>query len=230
MAKRYRISTPKRRYKVKRRRTRKSRIARMPATLIPASKVCKLRYSDTFILNAGIGAFANHQFRANGMHDPDYTGVLNHQPLGWDQWSLFYDHYTVISSKITVTFAAGGTGASNTSYVGIRLADTTNVTPSELSHAVEMNNFPIKFLTQHGARGVQKVSKTFSAKKFFGIKDISDNRGILGSAIGANPSEQAIFDVVKYPIDATTDPSPVDCMVVIEYLVKFTERKKIAQS
>lgn len=63
------------------RRRQNAMFRRMPRTRImlpvggfPSKLMVKLRYCQTFTLNAGIGSYAVQEFRANSLYDPDFTG------------------------------------------------------------------------------------------------------------------------------------------------------------
>lgn len=211
----------------KRRRARRSLIS-LQAFPVPASKVVKLRYVELHTLNASAAAPDYWVFRANSVYDPDFTGT-GHQPMGFDQWAIFYDHYTVIGSRCSVEFQSKDTTATGFSYVGITLSDRSSAVASPLSEAMERNNTKFKLLTGIGAGAKVTCSKNFSAKSFFGLKDISDNRGILGASVGANPPEDAYFLITQYATGGV-DPTSIVAKVQIDYIVKFTERKFVPQS
>ena len=83
-------------------------IGKIPKQLsLLGSKVkTKLRYVEYFTLNpAAAGLPATHVFSANGLYDPNITGV-GHQPRGFDQLMALYDHYYVSRSKIIADFAS----------------------------------------------------------------------------------------------------------------------------
>jgi hypothetical protein len=66
-----------------------------------------LTYVST--INFAIAAALDTYFwRGNGAYDPDYTGV-GHQPFGYDQWTAFFDRYTVISSSVELKVISGAT-------------------------------------------------------------------------------------------------------------------------
>ena len=73
---------------------------------VPDSKVVKMRYVDQFTIDPGLGTAGHISLRANGLFDP-YVPVGGHQPYSFDQYMEFYNRYTVLGSKITVTFSAG---------------------------------------------------------------------------------------------------------------------------
>lgn len=55
-------------------------------------------------------------YRANSMYDPDYSGAGD-QPLGYDQWTAFYQRYKVYAIDYKVTFVAASSVAE--SIVGV---------------------------------------------------------------------------------------------------------------
>jgi hypothetical protein len=71
--------------------------------LFPARTVKNLRYATNFQLTVSGGAVASYVFAANGLFDPDITGT-GHQPMGFDQMMVQYNHYCVMAAKIKVVF------------------------------------------------------------------------------------------------------------------------------
>ncbi|AXH75925.1 MAG: putative capsid protein [Cressdnaviricota sp.] len=206
--------------------------SRLPTTLVPSTKVVTLRYCQDVTIDGTIGGPGTYQFRANSIFDPDYTGV-GHQPLGRDQWAQYYDHYIVIGAKITATFHSRGSGSTATSYVGVALTDAVNQIDTDYQTAVERNNYHLTFLGQaDSGRPVVHMSKTYSPKRFFGIKDIGDNQLRLGAKQEANPTEDIYFVLMSYAATPVlgTDPLAVGVSVVISYIVRFTERRRIVGS
>lgn len=216
-------------YRKRTRRTRKTKRFKTIRNIVPDSHVVKLKYVEQFNLNAGTGTNAVHVFRANSIFDPSLT-TTGHQPLGRDQWLPFYDHYLVIGAKIKCQFisvdADGNTGSQ---MVGIMLQDssTSNLNPINI---MEQTGSTYKVLTSSDAMQKAVVSKGFSPKKFFGLKDISDNRSLVGAAQDGNPTEGAYWLVYQAPLDPTQNCGTIRCIATIEYLVKYTERKTLAQS
>ncbi len=209
-----------------RRKPRKSTISK---NIVPDSHIVRLRYVETFQLNPGAaGQASTHIFRANSIFDPNLTGV-GHQPLGHDQWAVFYDHYNVIGSKITAKFISNGDDFSGPAHVGVLLKDdtTTIIDPVNI---MEQSNSRYKVMTSANATQLATVQGFYSPKKFFAIKDISDNRSILGAAFGSNPVEDAYFHVYAGPLNSGIDTTAFNCIITIEYLCQFTERKALAQS
>lgn len=82
----------------------KSTINRAQKKVIPQSTNVKLKYAESFAVASPIPQLLN--FRIGSLYDPDYTGV-GHQPMGFDQWSAFYDRYRVNAIKMRVTIVNG---------------------------------------------------------------------------------------------------------------------------
>lgn len=56
-------------------------------------------------MSTAASSYAEKVFRLNSMYDPDYSGVGS-QPLGYDQWTAFYQRYKVLGVKYKCSFAA----------------------------------------------------------------------------------------------------------------------------
>jgi hypothetical protein len=68
---------------------------------VPSVYKAKLTYVDSQSISAVAGSLASYGYRANGMYDPNYTGVGT-QPLYYDQLGAMYSKTRVTSAKITV--------------------------------------------------------------------------------------------------------------------------------
>ena len=68
----------------------------------PSRLKCTLPFFQRYTLNPGIGGTcASYVFRGNDMYDPDVTGA-GHQPRGFDQVMLMFDHFVVIGVRMVV--------------------------------------------------------------------------------------------------------------------------------
>lgn len=214
----------KRNYRKKRTAKRYANISSGPT---PNSLVRKLRYIDSISINPTTGGTSSYVFSANGINDPDITGV-GHQPTGFDQYMLMYDHYKVLSSKITVTAAPILTGEASydTTICAIYLDDdATSITDIRLP--IENGLTSYKLLSAGNTHAPVRISKTFNHKTFFKNKKHGDN--IVGVST-SNPSEQAYFNILLSCIDAVTNPNTVHFFVQVDYVVQFSERKTLALS
>lgn len=206
-----------------------AKIYKAPYTYNQIPRVQKLRYAEYFTLSTGVGTTAQYAFRANGCHDPNYSGV-GHQPMKWDQMKIFFNHYVVIGSKITIRHL-GGSSATGVGYVaGIHL-DDDNVIPGggDLRYVIEQGKTQFKHINQ--AADVRTVlTQKFSCKKFFNIKDVKDNLSRVGAAVTADPTEQCLFNFWIASEDGTTTSNGGNFLAVIDYIVLFSEPSDVAAS
>lgn len=205
--------------------TRMVSLGRSP---IAKQALVRQRYCSNVTINPGTGVAAVHTFQANGLYDPDYTNSTEqHQPIGFDQWISFYNHYTVLGAKITVTCL--NVVATIPIQFGILLRDNhifSNSNPNTLkengssswSYAGNINN--TKRVT---------VSKNCSLKKFLGKKDLMDNDDCRGNS-SANPLEGAYFQVWAAAADQVSDPASCHFAVTIDFISMYTEPKVLTQS
>lgn len=224
-------------YAIKRRRGRKrlrsrkkgyrSQVQRLP---FPKKFLFKGRYVVPFTtLTASYGTGGWVAFRANDLFDPS-RAAGGHQPMGYDQIMPFYDHFTVLGSRITCKFDARS--SDHTPIVGVFLSDADWPSSSSVyqpDHIIEQG------LGRHcilsGSTGSSSTTKNlrlnFSAKRFFGVKDpVGDER--QKGKITTSPIEQASF-VVWMHTDALTAKS-VQVTIQIDYIALLTEPKTVAQS
>lgn len=219
----YRKPRPRRR----RRKTHKKKAypgRGMPG--FPSNRVVKMRYAEQIRMDAGVAQKAFFNFRANSIFDPNETGG-GHQPLGHDQWAQFYNHYIVIGSKITCTYTAT-TNAGSPSIYGIYLSDDTTVPLTALQICEQgLAKWKAAPLATDGGQPARKIFNTFSAKKFFNINDVKDNRSTIGASFNSNPSDVAIYHMFTQAMDNLANPPAVDVLIIIDYIVMMQEPKTL---
>lgn len=193
-------------------------------------QIVYMRYVDNITLNPGLGTTAVHGFRANSIYDPDYSTV-GHQPMGRDEWATFYDHYTVLGCTIRATFLSPGDVVNTDSFIaGILLDDDSGTLPNPIN-ILEQGKARTRLVTNSkGSRGSTTIQHYYNPRKFFGVKDMKDNRDMLGAEMSANPSENCHFKVFISPFDFSADVAPVEVLVNITYKVLLTEPKTLVTS
>lgn len=232
----FKRSTQKRAVSKKQRKSRKPMRKRKtylaPTNYIgfPRNKIVKLRYVHTQSFSAA-ATVSTFYFSANGCFDPDITGG-GHQPLGFDQWSTFYNHYVVKGSRITLNISGGN--LANNSDAGLFFCYLTDDTSTTASAADILEQGKAHYRMIPGNIQTQrplKITNTFSTKKFFDIKDVKDNITRVGAPISANPTEQAYYACGAVPISgASTFGGNWQVVAVIEYIVEFDEPKQLSTS
>lgn len=201
----------------------------------PKTATVRLRFAREITLDAALGSFATHVFRANTCWDPDVSGT-GHQPLGFDQWMTFYDHFTVVGSICTATFLSSSTGSVQPAYGGVLLTDNalSVAGKSNAEHLLESAQLdtPEPLIVGGNVDGASGRAATtrvfFDARRFFNVKDVVGSADYRGDA-GGDSNEQAFFEVFTYSIKGR-DPGIIDVTVVIDYLVVFTEPRGLSQS
>lgn len=196
----------------------------------PKTNMVKLRYVAPIALNAGVGSIGSAAFRLNSLFDPDYTGI-GHQPNGFDQWSTFYNHYTVVSAQVKATFQIndGTTNSGGLMVGGIYISDDATYS-ADLGTILEQPMATRKFDSFSSSTKPITVKQGFSAKKFFNVTNVTDNTGRIGATVGANPSEVGFGVVFVGAASGVMDPPPTSVLVEIEFLTIFSEPKELAQS
>lgn len=194
----------------------------------PLSKSFKYiaRYVADFVdLDSGIGGIpVSKVFSLNGLYDPDISGT-GHQPLGFDQLMLMYDHYTVIGARVRVSFQ--NLDDTNSTMALIHVKDT-NTTNSNIEEIIENGMTRYMLLgPEPSGQGNGVLALNISMKKFFGktILTEHDYRGTVSS----NPSEQCFLHVTGAP-RSSSDLAALRATVELEYIAILHEPKQLGQS
>lgn len=221
------VGVRKRTYKRRRDVFRPQRLLRVG---FPKTTAVKLRYVDGISLNPTISTLATYVFRANGLFDPNATGI-GHQPMNFDMWAALYNHYVVIGAKITVTFNFGTVAQDSGIIYGVMLSDDSTYTSDP---TIMMEQGLTRYKIKNAAQLDQyapRVSCGFSCKKFFNIANPTDNISRVGAAVVANPVDTASFIVFTGPTPGSVvDLNAVMCTIVIDFITIFSEPKEQPQS
>lgn len=194
-------------------------------TGFPKQIQIKHRYVEANIITTGLGTVGTLQFSVNGMFDPT-TAAGGHQPMYFDQANAIYNHYTVLSSKISVQFNVEG--ATPPSVIcGVYIEDDNTITPGGSAAMCEQPSAAYHLTVSGRADTPLLIQKSWSAKEAFG-GDIMDNDDLKGDS-GNNPVEQQFFTV--FAQDAASGAvTNVRLLVTIEYLAVWDELKNLASS
>lgn len=222
--------------KMPRRKTRRRRKAQATTTLplggFPKNKLVKLRYVTECVVQCA-GLSDSFNFRANGMFDPDHTGV-GHQPKAFDQWMSIYNHYNVLGAKINVKLASTH-GADNYIWGVTRTPAANQMDGKQLTYCLE-NRYNKGYRTigssyNHSGQRTNANSAmvcTYSQKKQFG-KNSTGSDKLTGTAT-TDPTEQQFFEVWIAPINSVAQQQTASFIVTIDYIALLTEPRVLAQS
>lgn len=225
---RARVTSTKRRsgYGYTRRRIPMFKPQSIVRTGLPRTSVVRLRYVDGFPLDPPASGLATpFVFRANSIYDPNLSGS-GHQPMNRDMWANLYKRYTVIGAKCTFRVFQSVVGNSHGMLAGVLLNEDAGL--ADYNPATLMEQGLIRYTmghatTQQNSGNGLICTKTFSAKKFFNVADISDNKDI-GANQPDNPVRTAKFIcLVSASPNSAVNIEPVHCVVTIDYIVMFAE-------
>lgn len=196
-------------------------------TAFPRNRIVKLRYVENVTIDPGAVAFAEFAYRANSIFDPNQTGG-GHQPMGHDQWSTFYNRWTVIGAKISANVVCPT--ASTPSISGITLSDLSTTGHTTVHGLMERPKTSWRLMSTSTAVQPKRVSNTYSAKKFFNLANIKDNQDRLGAVFGADPSTVAYFHCFTGSHDGSTNLPVHYWTIKITYIVLLSHPRELAQS
>lgn len=207
---------------------RRAKIFRAPIGF-PTSRLVRMRYVENYSLNPALpGLMAQYVFRCNSIFDPNETGTGG-QPLGHDQWSVFYNKYVVVGSKITVVAQGGGSSGSGSVpvYTGIK-RDLDGAIDADYRRLKEQGSMARVWQPLGDAK--LKMNSYFSCKKHFGIANVKDGVDRYGALFGANPIDQMRFVHYYQAQDRASSVSPTVFTATIDYLVLCFEVKDLPAS
>lgn len=185
-----------------------------------------MRYCDSSNITSVLAnAAGNYVYACNGLYDSNVSG-LGHQPIGFDQYMLFYQHYCVIRAKISVTFWLKDDAATSL-IVGISLRDTS-AGLSDTTRVREVGNVIWDRLAPSTPGRSITLTRTFDMKKFFGQgADPTDTQ--YKANVGTNPTDMAFFHLLAMGNDYEATPT-VYFSTTLEYTAVLSERKPLTQS
>lgn len=177
---------------------------------------CEVTYCEYGVsLDPGIGTAASYVFAANGLYDPNITGV-GHQPMGFDQLMGLYNQYIVIGGIITVRFS--NWDGQYTQLIGITMKDSAAVS-SDPRQYIEWGNTTWDQIGVLSGNDTKTLKHKFDIAKFAN-QDIFNESDYSGSS-SFNPTKTLHLVVWAAPGDAIANPNPVYATVEITYDVIF---------
>lgn len=194
---------------------------------IPQSQLVKLRYNEAISITIpAAGACEAYVFSLNGMFDPNITGT-GHQPRGFDNFMAMYDKYLVAGCKCSLR--AINTSATTQNRVGMSIR--THYTPETAGRAyVENGHTKYKWLAPYvGGSNMATLASTWSAKKWFRKKNITDEYDLTGSS-SSNPTSQVYLHIWADDGGFSTQTGTIKFILDIDYVVLFREPINVSES
>lgn len=204
--------------------TRKPTVVSIGKQVLPKQLFNRLKYVESAVVTLTTGGFQKYLFSCNGMYDPNYTGT-GHQPMYFGKINELYDHYTVLSSAIRVTYTSG-VSPSTTQVLRCALYIDDDIDPN-LNNVSAMCERPGGKMSIIGPGQAQTtLTMGWNAKKTFG-GDPQSQSELQGNGT-ANPSEQSFY--VIGVDDLALNSQNVVLNVEIWYNVVWDELTSIAQA
>lgn len=190
----------------------------------------RFKYAEKIDLVAGIGTPGGHVFSANGLDDPNISGV-GHQPMGFDQLvGVFYQHYTVTHSTIKVTFFSSSSSAdTGCGFVTVE-PNGSQTLDTDIYDIIERGKATTKPYNNSAAGGVSvnTITKRLDLSKFLS-QDVMQEDSNMGTH-GGNPAEQVYWHINTQGVDTSANPSEIRCLVEIWYDAILHEPKDLVGS
>jgi hypothetical protein len=162
---------------------------RVYTTNFDSEKTVKMRYTSLIYSSIGSSTSLDWKYNLNSTYDPDRTGI-GHQPLSRDVWVQFYNRYRVDGVKVTVKFAAAGSG-----LMATLVANNSGTAFSDMTTAME----------QTGAinKTIMPSSRPETFSKYYSLPSITGvNRSVYNAddryqaVVGASPTEAIVVHLV----------------------------------
>lgn len=191
-------------------------------TGLPDNYNVKLKYTEFHFLTTSVQS--DIYFRGNSIYDP-YAGVGGLQPLGYDQWEIFYGKYLVNASKISLQIMNNATTGATGNIVLNLCPSDTNVSRTYS----EWNGYPYnksKFITpvSSGQNGIY-MSNYMTTRKILGDKTMDD---VHEAYFGFNPGKEWYWTLAATNISGGS--ISLDVKVTITYYVTLKRRQEILTS
>jgi hypothetical protein len=189
-----------------------------------------LRYHEEELsFSSSSGIPTEYFFSANGCFDPNISGS-GHQPIGFDQMMLFYNTYTVISSKISLEILNSNNTALSRAVLYLS-PDTVQIT--DANRIIENGLCRTKLLYPNVTwNSAACLNLDCNIQSYFGrtndLRQLLQDGSLAGDAAN-NPPEQVYFAVGAWDPFGTNSLSYF-FNVTIEYDVVFWEPRKLIES
>ena len=190
-------------------------------TLVPDRLITKFSYKDNVNLT-DVLSFGTKIFRLNSIYDPDLDLVNGHQPLGYDQWSTFYNKYRVYKAVVRATIMNNQNGGIQCAIVPFNSNQPIDLNDSlfEQPHAVS------KTAAATGGMGKVVLTKVVDIPRIVGQSHAQYKANEqAASDYNSNPLEQIYCMIAARAVNDSTGVSAI-AVVDITYYVELYDRKR----
>lgn len=188
-----------------------------------------LPYFETGLaINPPIGGLlGSYVFQLNGLYDPNITGA-GHQPLGFDQLMLMYEHGTVIGAQAKVDFTSLDTIYHQ--IVGLYIS-TTSTTESDVRKVIENGSCVWQVIGPQGSgiESVASLSIKTGVEKFMGLHNIMSSASFYSTST-ANATDGLFLHIFCVDHNQNYDTAGVSFNVYLNQISVFTQPRELAIS
>jgi len=201
----------------------KELMAWMP--LFPPSVTKQLRYCDSISLSQTSGVPTAYVLRANDLFDPDFTST-GHQPMGFDQMMVTYNHFCVLRARLRVMFK--NTGSSVCSVALRQDASSTFLTlPNQIREFGGVIQDQLEAKGVYGANKELAIEIDIGKLQALGDKLIIANHTLRGDA-ATSPTEVTYFHIQTW--DQSGNSGTVSAEFILEQTATFFEPRDSTSS
>jgi len=184
---------------------------------------CNLRYVDSTTLSPSGPAAAAYVFRLNSLFDPNFTGV-GHQPLGFDQIMLMYNHYQVDSVRVKIEWL--NDSAFSGALCGFEIADDATLT-TPLSTRIENSWNKYRSVSDLSTPLTQTI--TVSIGEYLSRRTNNQDPDLRALAT-SNPAEIVYLIIWSQLLNSGASALNIDFLVTLDFFATFSEPKTLAAS
>lgn len=190
----------------------------------PAQRQTKMVYAESLTLNGASGIAETYQWRLNSLFDPDYTST-GHQPLGYDEWAKFFNHYVV--KKVSWEIQVVGT----TSNVPVLLSTlvSDDVTAPTSASLIAENGGDVRLANGYVGEQVVVFQGGLDIASYFRRDEKSlTSDSELRATVSSNPSETVFLNFTAVSPSSGSHTTSVFIRLVFDAV--FMEPSDLAAS
>ncbi len=231
--KRKRRRTRRRRRKPRLRRTsrRISSFRLRSPSLLPDNLYVKLKWTE--VRNVADAITDKRSYELNGPAVPVAASPVPTQPMGWDQWSLFYERYECFGSQINCLVAnrSGGT-----------LTGTSIIPSNDGALTLDFNEIhtqpyaTTRYTSGANGKPFTRIKKYMSVKKLEARSTASENfTGLTAVFDCETPTPGTLPDIRKFWVVSSASMNNLNTMdlfydLSITYYIRFFVRRSLDAS
>jgi len=181
---------------------------------------CDMRYDNIKASSMIGGAYATYKLSCNGLYDPDISGV-GLQPLYFTTLSSLYDHYTVISSEITIEPCSAAVDAN---MITALFKDDDTTVPATIAVAMSRPGAVSRAYNPSVSKCPPLRIRWSAASEFSNTTPWTDPE--LQGTSTTNPTEQTYYIIAS--TDSLSNTFVLTYNISIRYTVRWDELKTVS--